>query len=99
MIASSSLSLLGAFLMFLGGAFLTIYALTIRKRIKTDRGATILNEILRSDNPIKDLGGRTVQDRNNLELWLSRGTFRRAWIGFLLTTIGFLLDLVSKLVT
>jgi hypothetical protein len=91
------LDVLGGVLMFVGGLVLTVDALTVRRRARRDRGATILNEILQGDNPVKDLEGRSLQDRTNLELWLSRAPLRRTWIGFLLTTLGFLLDLAGKL--
>jgi hypothetical protein len=97
MTPKTSCDIAGAIFMFAGGALLTWDALTTRKRTKRDRGAEVLNEILEGDNPLKDLSGRPLEDHRNLDRWLSRGPLKRTWIGFLLTTLGFLLDLVAKL--
>ena len=91
-----SLELCGAILSFLGGAFLSIDALRTRRRIRVESGAKAFMKILEAhDNKdlLTDEYGKQLSSETLVQLWLARQSTRWAWVGFLLMTAGFVLQI------
>lgn len=76
------LSLIATLLMFVGGVALTYDALRAPSRRKAEKGAAFLADGERDIDKIL----RYVHRRQNA----------RAWWGFFLTTLGFLLQLIAQ---
>jgi hypothetical protein len=95
-----SLELYSAVLSFLGGGLLSFDALRARQRIRTESGAkTFLNilKALNENNLITDDSGKQLSSETALELWLARQSTKWAWLGFVLMTAGFVLQILVAL--
>ena len=91
-----SLELCSAILSFLGGAFLSFDALRARQRIRVESGAKTFMKILDAHNDkglLTDEHGKQLDSETALQLWLARQSTRWAWVGFLLMTAGFVLQI------
>jgi hypothetical protein len=91
-----SFELFGAILSFLGGAFLSIDALRARRRIRVESGAKAFMKILDAHDKkdlLTDDDGKPLSSETALQLWLARQSTRWAWVGFLLMTAGFVLQI------
>jgi hypothetical protein len=92
------LDLVGSILNFIGGAFLTWDALTVRKKIKGESGIRDLQEALekKGAGDLLTHDGHPLGNEQTFQVWLSLPSLVRTKIGFLLITVGFLLDLITK---
>jgi hypothetical protein len=93
------LEILVPILNFSGAAILCVDALRIKRSIKEKAGAERLVQYLRSvgqSGLIRDEQGRLLDSHRALDEWLARRTLRLGWIGFVLIALGFLLDLINK---
>lgn len=91
-----SLELCSAILSFLGGAFLSIDALRARGRIRVESGAKKFMEILDAHDKkelLTEKDGMKIDSETALRLWLAKQSTRWAWVGFLLMTAGFVLQI------
>jgi hypothetical protein len=85
---------------FAGGVVLAIDALCVRRRIKQRRGTETLVEAIKKfgDNDlVYDPNNTPLNTRGAIEDWFAERTLRFAWIGFILLSVGFGLDLFCKL--
>jgi hypothetical protein len=92
------LALCGKIVSFLGGATLSLDALTVRRRIKIEAGAQQLQAIFAKvglENQLKDGRGRALNDNEVLQLWLAKRSLPWTQVGFILMTLGFLVDLFN----
>lgn len=88
-------------LAFAGGVFLTIESLCVRSRIRAQSGLDRLRDILDKTNAGKvltDKHGKSLDSKGALQLWFAERTVRYSWVGFILVTLGFVLDLIAKLI-
>ena len=94
------LEILVPILNFSGAAILCVDALRIKRNIKVKAGAEKLVQYLRSvgeSNLITDERGKPLDSQRALDEWLAGLTLRLGWVGFVLIALGFLLDLITKL--
>lgn len=97
---SIPLDLVGSILSFAGGVVLTVDAFLVRYNIRVEEGALEILEGLeekQASRVLTDEKGVPLNSEARLRLWLSRASLRRAQVGFVLMTAGFLLDLFSRL--
>lgn len=98
--AISYLGICGAALNFAGGAFLVYEALRLPRKTLVAYGARVTaeEEARRTGQPPRyvDDEGKPLGTVVDWERWLARKVQQRNWIGFLLITVGFLLDLLSR---
>jgi hypothetical protein len=84
---------------FLGGAVLSLDALRAVSRARSEKGKSMVNEAI--DNakkePHADDPDKLKASAYALQLLIARRSALAARIGFGLVTLGFLLDLISKL--
>jgi hypothetical protein len=96
-----SLELYSAVLSFLGGGLLSIDALRARQRIRAESGAKTFLKIMEAHDAktqIKDdETGAQLDSETALQLWLARQSTRWAWLGFVLMTAGFVLQIMAAL--
>lgn len=95
---SGSLEVISSIMNFAGGAFLTWDALYIKQKIQAKTGIQRLQEGL-AEMGAGDLlthRGKPLKEGQTFQLWLSSRPLRWTKIGFALMTLGFLLDLVTK---
>jgi len=102
-----TLEIWSSVLTFGGGTLLTLDALFVGRRIRTEKGAIRLQTALkkrkeenRSKNPsftLTDENDKPLKTETELSLWLAKMMFHWAWEGYLLVTAGFVLDFISKL--
>jgi len=93
------LALYGKIASFAGGLMLSWDALTVQRRIKIEAGAHKLQDILNNaglGDQLKDRRGQSLKSEERLQLWLARRSLPWTQLGFILMTLGFLLDLVSS---
>ena len=93
-----SAELASAILSFLGGAMLSIDALRARHRARAESGAKKFLEIMRAHGTgttLKDEQGRDLDSEAALALWRARQSTRWTWIGFLLMTAGFVVQIAA----
>jgi len=92
-----SLEFWGAVLNFLGGAILSWDILTT-KRIKTRIGAQHLQKIFQQvglGDKLTDDEGKPLTDEDQLLLWHASRSLGWARAGFIMMTLGFLLEILS----
>jgi hypothetical protein len=101
----ATLEICSSLLTFAGGTLLTLDALLIGRRIRTERGARRLQRALEKRKKsapeyrsftLKDENGKPLKTETELSLWLAKTTLHWAWRGYLLMTAGFVLDLIAK---
>jgi hypothetical protein len=95
-----SLELWGTVLSFVGGAVLSWDVLTVKK-VKTGIGARHLQKIFQEielGDQLTDDKGQPLRDEESLELWHAKRSLTWMRAGFLLMTLGFLLQILSLLV-
>ncbi len=94
-----SLDLVSSFVNFAGGACLTWDALYIKQRIQAETGIRRLQEGLAEmgEGDLLTYRGKTLSEGKTFQLWLSSRPLRLTKIGFVLMTLGFLLDFFAKL--
>jgi len=86
---------------FAGAAFLTYESLVVRRRIRAQSGLERLRDILNKEGAGKVLTGKhgeSLDSTEALQLWFAERTVRYSWVGFILVSLGFVLDLVAKLI-
>src|SRR5271154_337476 len=102
----ATLEIWSSILTFAGGTLLTVDALRVGQRIRTERGAQRLQKALKERKrraaadqsfTLKDEDGNPLKTETELSLWLAKTTLHWAWEGYLLITAGFVLDFLSKL--
>ena len=94
------LGILGSTLSFAGGAVLTLDALTIRKRIRAASGTAKLQQVLAKmgrPDVLKDPLGKPLDSKVSIDLWLAARSLEWTRAGLAMMTLGFLLDLASRL--
>jgi hypothetical protein len=95
----SILELLSAVLSFAGGALLSIDALRLKRRIRAESGAQDFLNALRTvgaADALKDEQGRALNTVTALQLWFANRSLKWTWLGFLLMTAGFLLQVFES---
>jgi|HubBroStandDraft_6_1064221.scaffolds.fasta_scaffold214318_2 hypothetical protein len=96
-----TLELIAACFTFAGSLVLCLDALRVRRTLKQRRGAETLVEVIKKlgqEGLLQDSGGRVLDSPKTIEDWFAARSFRMAWVGFMLLSSGFALDLYSKLV-
>jgi hypothetical protein len=96
----ASLEIWSSLLTFAGGTLLTLDALLAGKRISTEKGALRLQQGLKkkkSDFTLRDENDKPLRTETALSLWLAREALHWSWAGYLLLTVGFVLDFLSKI--
>jgi hypothetical protein len=101
----ATLEIWSSVLAFMGGTLLTLDALLVGTRIRTERGAQRLKRALEERKKrgesksftLKDENGKALRTETELSLWLAKTTLHWAWEGYLLITAGFVLDFISKI--
>lgn len=92
--------MVASLLTLLGGLALSLEALFIRRKIRTEAGAQRLLEIMKAhgaDDVLTDpKSGKPLNKEKALRLWFAERSLRWSWVGFGLLTVGFLLDLIAK---
>lgn len=92
--------MVASLLTLLGGLALSLEALFIRRKIRTEAGAQRLLEIMKAhgaDDVLTDpKSGKPLNKEKALRLWFAERSLRWSWVGFGLLTFGFLLDLIVK---
>jgi len=86
---------------FVGGALLTRESLRVRGRIRAESGLERLRQILeaeRAGGVLTDKDGKSLDSKEALQLWFAERTVRYSWVGFILVSLGFILDLIAKLI-
>ena len=86
---------------FSGATVLCIDALRIKRSGKERIGAEKLVQHLESIGKgelLTDKDGNPLNSKEVLEEWLGRRTEQLGWTGFVLLALGFLLDLIVKLI-
>ncbi|OFV95242.1 MAG: hypothetical protein A3H28_07135 [Acidobacteria bacterium RIFCSPLOWO2_02_FULL_61_28] len=97
--ATLSLDLFSSILSFLGGAILSIDALRVKRSIGEESSAKHFLEILEKipgSVGLRDKHGKSLNTERALQLWLSERSFQWAWLGFVLMTAGFFLEILTK---
>ena len=85
---------------FSGAAILAIDALRVQRNIKEKAGAEKLVQYLRSVGESKlvtDERGKPLDSQRSIDEWLAGRTLRFGWLGFVLISLGFLVELITKL--
>ncbi|MBZ5705794.1 MAG: hypothetical protein LAN63_10605 [Acidobacteriia bacterium] len=96
----ASLEIWSSLLTFAGGSLLTLDALFAGKRISTENGAKRLQSTFKkkkSGFTLKDESGNPLGTETALSLWLAKEALHWSWAGYLLLTVGFVLDFLSKI--
>jgi hypothetical protein len=100
MIGTDKLGILSSLLTLLGGLALSVEALFVRRKIRTEAGAQRLLAIMRAhgaeDVLVDPQSGKPLNKEKALRLWFAERSLRWSWFGFGLLTLGFLLDLIAK---
>jgi len=93
------LDLVSSIMNFLGGAFLTWDALYIKQRIQAETGIRRLQEGLEElgAGDLLTYHGKPLKEGETLQFWLASRPLRWTKIGFVLMTLGFLLDCLAKI--
>jgi hypothetical protein len=91
------LDVLGSILNFVGGVILIWDALSVRK-VLAEAGARQLQEGLEKVGlgDLLTFKGQPLSDATTFQLWSSKRSRHWAWIGLLVMTGGFLLDILAK---
>jgi hypothetical protein len=99
--AISYLGICGAGLNFAGGAFLVYEALRLPRKVLAAYGARAAaeDEAQKTGKPARyvDDKGKPLKNLLDWEIWMSKKVQYRNWFGFSLVTVGFLLDLLSRI--
>lgn len=94
------LGMFASLLTLLGGLALSVEALLVRRKIQTEAGAQRLFQIMEAHKAGEALvdpkGGKPLNTEKALRLWFAEHSLRWSWLGFVLLTSGFLLDLIAK---
>ena len=91
---------LASTLNFLGGGVLCWDTLRVRRNLREKAGAQKIARILdllASKVTLTDEKGNPLNTEQAIDQWLAGRTFTLGWLGFVLMTLGFLVDLVLKL--
>ncbi len=92
-----ALEIWSSLLTFAGGVFLTVDGLVAASKIHAESGGErFLAAVLRRKIQVVGDDGQPLTNPTDLRAWLARKVQRRSWLGFALITLGFLIDLVSK---
>jgi hypothetical protein len=101
------LDVLASITNFAGGLFLALEALHTRRAVKERRGTEALLDAIKRKNqrsadsddslPIYDDNETPLRTREAIEEWFAKRSSKYAWIGFSFLSVGFGLDLISKL--
>lgn len=97
---SNGFEIAGSIASFLGTAWLTADAISVRRNIRSESGANRLHEILdahKKGSLLKDERGKDLNSEEALRLWFADRTLAWNWIGLAVIAFGFALDLVGKL--
>ena len=97
---NSALDFWGSALSFAGGVVLTWETLSVKRQIKEESGARQLLEALAkigAPDALKDANGRPISQERALQLWFAQRSLRWGWVGFVLMTVGFLLEMIGGL--
>lgn len=97
--STGCLELGSSILTFAGGLLLTLEALFVRQRTHEESGARrLLAAMGRIGAPdlLKDRRGRPLSEERALQLWFAERSFRWAWLGFSLMSVGFLLEIAAR---
>lgn len=94
----ASLELWGSILNFAGGALLSYDPLYAKRRVFAESGAKFFLQVARrlKLKNLKTAGGQPVDSEENLQIAAAERSETLARYGFLIMTIGFLLDLLAK---
>ncbi len=101
--STSCLGLGGVVLSFAGGVFLTYDSLRARRKILAHFGARKIAEdqAKREGKPTlyETPDGKPLDTELDWELWLAEQPLKWTWIGFALISVGFLLDIFSRILS
>jgi hypothetical protein len=99
MIGTDKLGMVASLLALLGGLALSLEALFVGRKIRTEAGAQRLLEIMKAhgaEDVLVDKSGKPLNKEKALRLWFAERSLRWSWLGFGLLALGFLLDLIAK---
>ena len=91
---------LTSILNFLGGGILCFDTLRIKRNLQEKAGAQKIVDAFRAlkvENPISDDTGKALTSTESIDQWLASRSLRLGWLAFGLMTLGFLLEVVCKL--
>ncbi len=94
---SHSLEIAASSLGFLGGALLSLDALSAVTRVREAKGQEAVQAALqKAGGTYADQDGRRIASPYAARLWFARRSVLWARLGFVLITLGFFLDLLAK---
>ncbi|MGD0182052.1 MAG: hypothetical protein ABSC15_19750 [Terriglobales bacterium] len=100
MTATDELGVLASLLTLLGALALSVEALFVRRKIRTEAGGQRLLAIMKAhgdDDVLTDpKSGKPLNKEKALRLWFAERSLGWSWLGFALMMVGFLLDLIAK---
>src|SRR5438270_1599234 len=87
----------------LGGTiWLSVDALRARKRVRSQGGAKTLSEIMKNagtQGSLKDEHGNSLDSDQALSLWFAKRTVTWNWIALVVMAVGFVLDIIGKIIS
>ena len=92
----------GSSVTFIGTVWLAIDALRARKHVRSQEGAKALSEIMRNAGVVgslKDKKGNSLDSDQALNLWFAKRTVTWNWIALIIIAIGFMLDIIGKIIS
>lgn len=101
--ASFGFGVSGAVLNFAGGLFLIIDSIRVRNKVLAQAGADEVakyeaKRAKKGKKPLYTDGtGKPLATEVQWALWLANRALTRTWIGFLLISVGFFLDFISRM--
>jgi hypothetical protein len=97
----NGLEIAGSIISFAGAGWLSIDSLRVRQHVRSEAGAMkLLTRLKRAgmEKLLTDAEGKPLNSEQALRLWFAAGTLAWNWIGLVLITAGFGLELVGKFI-
>jgi hypothetical protein len=97
----NGLEIAGSIISFAGAGWLAIDTLRLRNHIRSEAGALkLLARLKRAgmEKLLTDAEGKPLNSEQALRLWFAASTLAWNWVGLVLITIGFGLELVGRLI-
>jgi len=97
----NGLEIAGSIISFAGAGWLAIDSLRLRQHIRTEAGAMrLLARLKRAglEKVLTDTEGKPLSSEQALRLWFAASTLAWNWVGLVLITLGFGLDLAGRLI-